>query len=83
MSKSETTDYAKAGDVVDIPGLGKRVRAPDNVRYDYQNAATRCPICKRDGAGPPWAGWFACEWSDCCVALVNTGEVFVKEQSHA
>ena len=81
MQPQTTADYATAGSVVDIPGLGRRVRAADDVRYDYRNAKTRCPICQCDGAGMPWGGWFSCELSDCCDALVATGEVFVRDKA--
>lgn len=76
MKEPQTTptDFAKAGDIVDIPSLGKRTRAPDNVRYRYTDSATMCPIC--GDIGVPWGGWFTCDSRGCCVALVSTGEVF-------
>lgn len=72
------SDYRAAGDIVEIGKLpGKWRRMPDDIGYDYKNARTKCPICLEPTAGTPWAGWFSCDHKGCCVALVNTGEVFV------
>ena len=75
-------DYRKAGDIVNIPKLvGKWRRMPDDVRYVYApGTRTRCPVCKEAAAGVPWRGWFVCDNRvNCCVALVDTGEVFVPD----
>lgn len=70
-------DYCTTGDIVEISKLdGKWKRQPDNIRYNYASAPTRCPLCLDDTAGVPWAGWFSCDSKGCCVALVETGEVF-------
>lgn len=72
------TDYCKTGETVTIPKLpGNWMRLPDDIRYDYKNKMCTCPVCKDDAAGVPWNGWFTCESHGCCVALVDTGEVFV------
>ncbi len=73
-------DYRSAGDIIEIPELaGKWKRMPDDVRYIYApGSRTRCPVCLEDAAGNPWGGWFVCDYRGCCVALVDTGEVFVR-----
>ena len=73
-------DYRAAGDIIEIPGLaGKWRRMPDNVRYVYApGSMNRCPVCHDSAAGVPWGRWFVCDYRQCCcVALVNTGEVFM------
>lgn len=75
-----TVDFAQAGEIVDIPELGKRRRAPDDIRYRYAENAARCPNC--GGFGVPWGGWFSCDGGGdkphcLAVALVSTGEVFL------
>ena len=56
-------------------------RAPSNpyrltgYRYDYEEAATRCPACET-GSGVPWGGWFAC--GNCpAISFIATGQVFL------
>jgi hypothetical protein len=74
------TDYRTAGEIVEIPKLaGRWRRMPDDVRYVYApGSMTYCPVCHEQAAGVPWAGWFVCDYRQkCCIALVNTGEVFV------
>ena len=52
---------------------------PDSIRYRTEHA-TQCPMCLHDEAGIPWGEkWFLCDMGCYCVALVATGEVFVKE----
>lgn len=74
-SDAKTTDIAEAGAIVDIPNLGKRLRAPDDMRYRYP--AGKCPSC--GGVGIPWRGWFNCDGpADCdAKAWIATGEVFL------
>lgn len=67
--------HCEIGQIVDIPGLGKRVRVEGY--YDYKNASTRCPNCKDDAAGVPWGGWFSCDYACSLVALIETGECFM------
>lgn len=76
---SRVADYCNAGDIVhlDTPIGNRFVRVADSIRYDYEKAATRCPVCKHMAGGMPWGGWFLCEYRACCVARVDTGEVFV------
>lgn len=73
-------DYCRADDIISIGNLdGLWRRLPDHVRYEYvAGKRTTCPVCKDDAAGIPWGGWFSCDFKGCCVALVNTGEVFVR-----
>ena len=70
-------DYAKPGDVLDLPGFCSErvVRQPDAMRYRYAADATRCPLC--GGVGIPWNGWFTCQTSCELAAIVETGECFV------
>lgn len=76
------SDYCKAGEITEIPKLdGKWQRMPDDVRYRYDIARTQCPLCLEPAAGTPWGGWFSCDFKGCCVALVDTGEVFVRVRS--
>ncbi len=72
------SDYRKAGWIGEIPGLsGRWRRMPDEIRYRYGgNSSCTCPICLDDAAGNSWNGWFSCDIMGCCVALVDTGEVF-------
>jgi len=74
----ELADYRQSGDIIEIPKLsGKWRRMPDEIRYDYKGASTKCPVCLEPAAGNAWAGWFSCDYKGCCVALVDTGEVFM------
>ena len=74
------SDRTKLGEILEIQGLsGKWRRMPDKIRYSYAEAKTRCPVCRDEAGGVPWAGWFSCDSRGCCVALVDTGEVFVRE----
>ena len=83
MSQSDdnqtTPDYKVAGWIGEILGmLGKWRRMLDEIRYQYGiGKNTRCPVCLERAAGVSWAGWFACDRKGCCVALVDTGEVFL------
>ena len=82
---AERPDYRNPGDIVEIPKLGGQwQRMQDDIRYIYvPGTRTRCPICLDDAAGVPWSGWFTCDSRGCCVALVETGEVFVRVKATA
>lgn len=75
-----TPDRRASGWIGEIPGLsGQWRRMPSEIRYRYGGGTScQCPICLDDAAGNPWAGWFLCDINGCCVALVDTGEVFVR-----
>jgi hypothetical protein len=77
------SDYKPAGWIGEIPGLtGQWRRMPDEMRYRYgAGENTTCPLCLREAAGVPWGGWFTCDYKGCCVALVDTGEVFIRLRS--
>ena len=67
----------KVGELVEIPDLGPRIKVAQV--YSYDEDPSRCPVC--NGLGFPWGGWFSCD--DCsAVALVKTGETFIKEEQH-
>lgn len=72
------SDAILLGKRVEIAGLGPAVLMP-GLRYDYYDARSTCPLC--GGLMWPWAGWATCEaapTSSAHVALVGTGEVFVR-----
>lgn len=74
-----TGDFHKPGDVVEIknsPSKTPYVRLSDEIRYDYENAQLRCPVCEVDPSMVPWRGWFDCGFCS-VIALVKTGEVFI------
>ena len=85
MSEKTPPDYRSAGWIGEITGrLGQWRRMPDEIRYRYgEGTMCRCPMCFDDAAGTPWQGWFWCELKDCCIALVDTGEVFVRVSENA
>lgn len=65
-----------------IPGALITIREQDYVildpfryKYDYPKDKCKCPVC--GGLGIPWGGWFSCERCS-CVALVDTGQAFVR-----
>jgi hypothetical protein len=68
-------DYCRPGDIVEVKGLGRVIRQPDAMRYDYHADKLHCPACGRSG-GFPWSGWSQCEYCD-AAALISTGEVFL------
>jgi hypothetical protein len=76
----QTPDRRKSGWIGEIPGrTGQWLRMPNEIRYRYGGAAScQCPICLDDAAGNAWGGWFSCDIKGCCIALVDTGEVFVR-----
>jgi len=76
---ADRPDYRADGEIVEISGLsGEWKRMPDDIRYVYAaGSMTCCPICQEAAAGVPWGGCFICDKRGCCVALVDTGEVFV------
>ena len=75
-SDNQTTpDYRKPGDIVMLEGAAFK-RMPNDIRYRYKVSKITCPLCT--GVGCPWGGWFTCD-SCGAVALVDTGETFIKK----
>lgn len=72
-----TTDHQQT--TIEIPGLSGQWRQIE-ARYDYAADKCKCPNC--GGLGIPWGGWFSCDTSCECVAVVSDGRAFVpvKEQ---
>lgn len=67
-------DYFRVGEVVEIPGKSaKYVRLEP--RYLYGFSSSTCPAC--GSFGIPWRGWFECDGCS-CIALVSTGEAFLR-----
>lgn len=79
MREGAAKYLVEPGTVIDIPNSPcGRYTALNLVQFKYDyDAGDRCdcPVCK--GLGIPWGGWFHCE--DCsCIALIETGQCFVK-----
>ena len=53
----------------------------DACRYEYgKGKNTECPNCGHRAGGVPWGGWFLCDAQCGALALIDTGQVFVKAE---
>lgn len=67
-------------ELIDIKGAIDNPYRRIEARYDYTNAPCRCPNCGAYDGGFPWHGWFYCEKTCGCIAIVATGEALVPAQ---
>lgn len=60
-------------DVIAIEDFGAAVKVA--AVWDPKQR-TRCPVCGQSGL--IWGGWFTCDSTGDHIALIETGEVFVR-----